>query len=133
MTNWNENVIRQFRENGGTVEGFGRGIVLLHDIGARSGTEHVTPVAAIPLEDGAFLVAASAAGSDRNPAWYHNLLAHPDIEVETPDGSIRVHVEDLPRSERDPAWERFKQLSDGFRSYEEKTDRVIPVLKLTPA
>ncbi|MBI5161525.1 MAG: nitroreductase family deazaflavin-dependent oxidoreductase [Micrococcales bacterium] len=131
MSDWNEKVIRQFRENAGEVEGFGRRLVLLHDRGARSGTEYVHPVAAIRDEDG-WLVAASAAGSDHHPAWYRNLLAHPDIELETPDGTVAVHAEDLPRAERDLAWSRFTAMSEGFRSYEAKTTRVIPVLRLTP-
>ena len=131
MSDWNEKVIRQFRDNGGAVEGFGRGLVLLHDRGARSGTEYVHPVAAIPESAGAWLIAASAAGSDRHPAWYGNLLAHPDIDIETPEGTVAVHVEDLPRPERDAAWQRFTAMSEGFRSYEAKTTRVIPVLRLT--
>jgi deazaflavin-dependent oxidoreductase (nitroreductase family) len=83
-------------------------------------------------EDGSRLIAASAAGADKHPAWYHNLLAHPDVTIETPEGTEEVHVTDLQGAERDAAWERFKQTSDGFRAYEAKTSRVIPVLRLTP-
>lgn len=134
MSDWNQQVIDEFRANGGTVQtnGFGRGLVLVHHLGARSGTERVNPVAAIRQDDGSWLVAASAAGADKNPDWYHNLLAHPDVRIETPDGDADVHVDDLAGGERDAAWERFTQLSDGFRSYEAKTTRTIPVLRLTP-
>ena len=133
MADWNQQVIEEFRANGGTVEtmGFGRGLVLVHHLGARSGQERINPVANIRLADGARLIAASAAGADKNPDWYHNLLAHPDVTIETPDGEEQVHVTDLEGTERDAAWARFKAMSDGFRAYEEKTDRVIPVLKLT--
>jgi deazaflavin-dependent oxidoreductase (nitroreductase family) len=89
-------------------------------------------VANIRNEDGSRLIAASAAGADKNPDWYHNLLAHPDVTIETPEGVEEVHVTDLQGAERDAAWERFKQMSDGFRAYEAKTSRTIPVLKLTP-
>ena len=134
MADWNQQIIEEFRANGGTVttNGFGRGLVLVHHLGARSGQERINPVANIRLTDGSRLIAASAAGADKNPDWYHNLLAHPDVTIETPDGTERVHVTDLEGAERDAAWERFKKMSDGFRSYEEKTDRVIPVLRLTP-
>ena len=134
MADWNAQIVEEFRRNGGTVEsmGFGRTLVLVHHLGARSGEERVNPVANIRDDDGSRLIAASAAGADKNPDWYHNLLAHPDVTIETPDGEERVHVTDLLGAERDAAWERFKQMSEGFRSYEAKTDRVIPVLRLTP-
>ena len=134
MVDWNAQIIEEFRANGGTVEtmGFGRGLVLVHNLGARSGVERINPVANIRDPDGSRLIAASAAGADKNPDWYHNLLAHPDVTIETPEGIEEVHVTDLQGAERDAAWERFKQMSDGFRSYEAKTDRVIPVLRLTP-
>ena len=134
MADWNQKIIEEFRANGGTVQanGFGRSLVLVHHLGAKSGQERVNPVANIPEAEGSRLIAASAAGADKNPDWYHNLLAHPDVTIETPEGVEQVHVTDLQGAERDAAWERFKQMSDGFRSYEEKTDRVIPVLRLTP-
>jgi deazaflavin-dependent oxidoreductase (nitroreductase family) len=134
MADWNQQIIDEFRANGGTVQtmGFGRGLVLVHNLGAKSGTERINPVANIREADGSRLIAASAGGAAKNPDWYYNLLAHPDVTIETPEGEERVHVTDLHGAERDAAWERFKQMSDGFRSYEEKTDRVIPVLRLTP-
>ena len=86
----------------------------------------------IATEDGGWLVAASKAGADDHPAWYHNLLAHPDIVVELPgEGEVQVHVEELKGAERDEAWEKFTARSPGFTSYEARTTRTIPVLKLT--
>ena len=133
MADWNQQIIEEFRANGGTVEtmGFGRSLVLVHHLGARTGTERISPVANIREPDGSRLIAASKGGAPENPDWYHNLLAHPDVTIETPDGEERVHVTDLQGAERDAAWERFKQMSEGFRSYEAKTSRVIPVLRLT--
>lgn len=134
MSDWNQQIIDEFRTNGGFVgtNGFGKGLVLLHHRGARSGTARVSPVAAIPDGDGAWFVAASKGGAPQNPSWYHNLLAHPDVEIETPDdGTVAVHADDLAGQARDDAWELFKQRSEGFRSYEQKTSRVIPVLRLS--
>ncbi len=133
MSDWNQNIIDEFRANGGTVEtmGFGRGLVLLHHVGARTGTARVSPVAAIRDGDDAWLVAASKGGAPDNPDWYHNLRAHPDVEIETPDdGTVTVHARVLEGDERDAAWARFTAMSEGFRSYEEKTSRVIPVVEL---
>jgi deazaflavin-dependent oxidoreductase (nitroreductase family) len=86
----------------------------------------------IPTDDGGWLIAASKAGADDHPAWYHNLLAHPDITVELPgEGEVQVHVEELKGAVRDAAWAKFTARSPGFTSYEARTTRTIPVLKLT--
>jgi deazaflavin-dependent oxidoreductase (nitroreductase family) len=130
MSDWNQHIIDEFRANGGTVEHFGDSLVLLHHIGARTGVERIAPVVAIRDGADAWLVAASKAGAPENPAWFHNLLAHPDIDIETPDGVVSVHVTRLEGEERDAAWARFTAASPGFAAYEEKTDRVIPVLML---
>ncbi|UUT36583.1 nitroreductase family deazaflavin-dependent oxidoreductase [Microbacterium elymi] len=88
-------------------------------MGARSGAERVTPVMGI-REGDTWLIAASKAGADDNPAWYHNLVAHPEVEIETPDdGVVAVHATVLAGAERDAAWERFTAAAPGFRSYRE--------------
>ncbi|KQO96924.1 nitroreductase/quinone reductase family protein [Leifsonia sp. Leaf264] len=133
MSDWNDEIIEEFRRTGGTVEraGFGRDLVLLHHVGARSGEVRVSPVRAIPTDDG-WLIAASKGGAPDNPAWFHNLVAHPDIEIETPDdGNVGVHAVRLTGAARDEGWARFTSLpGSSFASYEAKTDRVIPVLEL---
>lgn len=135
VSDWNDAVIEQFRATG-RAERFGDGLVLLHTVGARTGEERVSPVAAIRQHDGTILVAASFAGQPRNPAWFHNLVAQPDIRIETSevhDGvGIPVRAEVLPPEERDAGWAQFTAMSDGFKGYEQKTDRVIPVVRLVP-
>ena len=131
MSDWNDRIIEQFRTNGGDVGQFGRSLVLMHHVGARTGTVRVAPVMALPDGDGAWLVAASKAGAPDNPGWFHNLVAHPDIDIETPDdGTVAVHAEVLRGEARDRAWARFTAASDGFREYERRTTRTIPVLRL---
>ncbi|WP_392543615.1 nitroreductase/quinone reductase family protein [Oryzobacter telluris] len=134
MSDWNTNIIEEFRANGGTVTtmGFGRGLVLLHHLGARTGTERVSPLAAIRADADTWLLAASKAGAPDNPDWYHNLRAHPEVSIETPDdGTVEVTARVLEGEARDEAWGRFTAMSEGFRSYEQKTTRVIPVVELT--
>jgi len=130
---WNQKIIDQFRANDGLVESppFGRALVLLHHLGAKSGTERIAPVRAIPDGDG-WLIAASKGGAPENPGWYHNLLAYPDVSIEVPGEAdlIPVRAEELKGKARDDAWEQFKAASQGFRDYEQKTSRVIPVLVL---
>lgn len=133
MSDWNAQIIEEFRANAGTVEtmGFGRRLVLLHHIGARSGTERIAPLASIRHDDDTWLIAASKAGAPDNPAWFHNLKAHPEVSIETPDdGVVEVRAEVLEGPDRDETWERFKQMSSGFADYEAKTSRVIPVVAL---
>ena len=131
---WNARVIAEFRDHDGTVTEaapFGRSLVLLHHTGARTGTERVSPLAHVRDGDDTWLVAASKAGAPDNPDWFHNLRAHPEVSIETPDdGVVQVRAEELTGDDRDQAWERFKQMSDGFRGYEEKTSRTIPVVAL---
>jgi len=134
MAGWNDGIIEEFRRTGGTVErnGFGRNLVLVHHTGAKSGEARVSPVRAIPTGDG-WLIVASKGGAPTNPHWFHNLLAHPDVTIETPDdGVVEVHAERLLGVARDEAWNRFTSLpGSSFASYEAKTSRVIPVLLLS--
>ena len=134
MSDWNEKIVEEFRANDGTVEtmGFGRGLVLLHHRGAKTGAERISPVAGIRTDDGTWLVAASKAGAPTNPAWYHNLVAHPDVSIETPDdGTVEVTARVLEGEERDAGWRRFTERSSGFADYETRTTRVIPVIELS--
>lgn len=132
MSDFNDKIIAEFRANKGRVEtgGFGDSLLLLHTIGAKSGTERVTPAMAIPVDDG-WLVAASKAGAPDHPAWYRNLKTHPEIRVETGDGTVEVTAVELEANERDAAWQRFVAKSDAFADYQRKAgDRLIPVVEL---
>lgn len=129
---FNDSVIDEFRANDGTVARFGRSLVLVHHTGAKSGIERIAPTMAIPAGADAWFIAASKAGADENPAWYHNLLAHPETSIEVPgEGLVAVTVSELEGAQRDEAWKRFTSASEGFRQYEQRTSRTIPVLKLT--
>ncbi|THG32399.1 nitroreductase/quinone reductase family protein [Naasia lichenicola] len=136
MTDWNDVIIEQFRANDGVVERFGDSLVIMHTVGAKTGEPRIKPVMGIRQPDGSWNVAATYAGNDRNPPWYHNLLAHPEIDLEAVvDGhatTVPVRVTELEGAERDAAWSEFTAASEGFRSYEAKTDRVFPVLRLSP-
>lgn len=127
---FNDEVIAEFRANGGEVARFGDSLILMHHLGAKTGTERISPVMGQPTEKG-WLVAASKGGSDENPAWYHNLLAHPEITIETPqDPAVAVTAVELTGAERDAAWALFTAVSPGFLAYEQRTSRIIPVIEL---
>ena len=134
VTDFNETIITEFRANGGHVEtaGFGDSLVLLHTTGARSGEGRVNPLMAIAADDG-WLVVASAGGAPRHPAWFHNLIAHPDARVEIGSGDIvDVVATSLDGPEYDAAWAAFTARSRAFESYRQRAgDREIPVVRLT--
>jgi deazaflavin-dependent oxidoreductase (nitroreductase family) len=130
---FNTQVINEFRQNDGRVGGpfEGAPLLLLHHRGAKSGTERVTPL--VYLADGErHLIFASKGGTPENPAWFHNLKAHPDTTIEVGSETIAVTAQELTGEERDRLYERQASLMPNFREYQEKTSRKIPVVALTP-
>lgn len=133
MSDYNAKLIEEFRANGGHVGGFfeGKTLLLLHHHGAKSGTHRVSPLAYQKLDNG-YAVFASKAGADTNPDWFHNVMANPETDVEVGDETIAVKARVAEGQERETIWERQKQAWPTFADYEEKTDRVIPVIVLEP-
>jgi deazaflavin-dependent oxidoreductase (nitroreductase family) len=128
---WNDQIIDEFRANEGRVGGpfEGAPLLLLHHVGAKSGTERVTPMMYQAVGDD-LAVFASYAGEDVHPAWYHNLLANPDVTAEVGTDTVALRARDLPADERAPIWEKQKADYPGFAGYEQKTSRTIPVVLL---
>ena len=129
-----QQVVAEFRANGGRVGGpfEGARLLLLTTTGARSGAPHTVPLVYLP--DGAhqFLVIASAGGSPRHPAWFHNLVANPHVTVE--DGvfvsdALAVVVEG---ADRDRAFARAVEADPGWAADEERSGRVLPIVALQP-
>jgi deazaflavin-dependent oxidoreductase (nitroreductase family) len=132
---WNDNVIAEFRAGNERIANmFDRSsLLLLHTTGARSGAARTSPLAYFTFDD-EIVIVASAAGADKHPAWYHNLLADPEATIERwQDGAIEsVPVKAAPAegAERDRLWERITAQAKGFAGYQTKTDRLIPVVVL---
>jgi deazaflavin-dependent oxidoreductase (nitroreductase family) len=132
-TDYNANVIEQFRANGGQVPGWEQvPLLLLHHVGAKSGQERVQPLAYLADGD-RYVIFASKAGADTNPAWYHNLKAHPDVSIELGERTLAVHAEEAAGAERDRLFGAQAQAMPQFAGYAEKTARVIPVIVLVPS
>ena len=130
---FNRRNIEEFRANHGRLGGQFEGapVLLLHGTGARSGQPRINPM--MYMADGdRYLVFASAAGADRNPAWYWNLVAHPDAGIDVGDDHIDVHAVELDGPERDAKYALQTERYPGFADYQRKTSRVIPVLALLP-
>jgi deazaflavin-dependent oxidoreductase (nitroreductase family) len=112
----------------------GMDLLYLTTIGAQSGQKRQSTVARFADGDDAWLVVASASGSARHPAWYHNIAAHPDqVWIEFGGRQMRVTPKQLVGDERDEAWGRITQSQPRYIGYEKKTDRAIPVIRLTRA
>jgi deazaflavin-dependent oxidoreductase (nitroreductase family) len=130
--NWNAEVIAEFRANSGEVAAPYDNpppMLLLHTIGAKSGKLHIVPMRALP--DGETLyVFASAHGSPRNPDWYYNLIANPDIMIEKGSDTIPVRATELVGAERDAIFARHAARFTIFAEYARKLERTIPVIRL---
>lgn len=109
----------------------GRPIILLTTLGATSGKIRKTPLMRVEHE-GEYLVVASKGGDPKHPSWYHN-IAGADL-VELQDGPVRKDYtpRELSGEEREVWWARAVEAFPPYASYQEKTDRVIPVFLLTP-
>ncbi|HEX7323246.1 MAG TPA: nitroreductase family deazaflavin-dependent oxidoreductase [Mycobacterium sp.] len=118
---------------GHRLPGFGASL-LLHTIGAKTGAARTTSLT-YARDGGNYLVVASKGGDPHAPAWYHNLRAHPDIEIST--GPKRFAVTAHPVQPSDPDYQRlWKIVNDNnahrYEAYQRKTSRPIPVVVLTP-
>lgn len=123
-----------FRASKGKVLGRGLGMpmLVLETTGAKSGQRRSTMLST-PLVDGEVVVlVASFGGDDRNPAWFHNVQAHPEVEI-TMDGATRPMVARVAGpDERDRLWEQITTAHSNYAGYQKRTERVIPVVVLEP-
>jgi deazaflavin-dependent oxidoreductase (nitroreductase family) len=132
---WNTSVIEEFRAHRGQVGGpfAGGRMILLTTTGARTGRPHTTPLGYLPDDDFRILVIGSAGGSDRHPAWYHNLVARPLATVETGLFTYEARATILTGDERDRLFARAAEAQPGWADYQAKTSRVLPVVALASA
>src|SRR5690349_9159405 len=96
MNDFNAQVIADFKQHGGKPGGYFKNapVLLLYTTGAKSGAERLSPLMYLQQdEDGPIYVFASYGGAPKDPAWFHNLVAHPDAEIEIGDGT---RIERIP-------------------------------------
>jgi len=131
---WNDGIIEEFRANDGKVGGYfaGAPMILIHHVGAKSGTERVSPLVYLPDGDD-MVIAATKGGAPTNPDWCHNLRANPRITVEVGTDSFPVEAVEETGPTRDDLWRRLVEQRPGFASYESKTSRVFPMFRLRRA
>lgn len=116
-------------QKGNTLQG--KPVIVLTSVGASSGKLRKNALMRVE-HDGRYAVVASKGGTPENPAWYHNLVAHPHVELQ--DGAVKRDYEarEVSGAERDEWWARATAVWPAYDDYQTKTDRQIPVFVLTP-
>ncbi|HXC77396.1 MAG TPA: nitroreductase/quinone reductase family protein [Candidatus Acidoferrum sp.] len=113
----------------------GRGhknMVVLSTLGSTSGLERSSTVASFPEGAGSWLVVASLGGAAKHPSWYVNLAKNPDgVYLQVRGKRYRVKPASLHGADRSAAWKRITREAPNFAEYQTKTDREIPVVRLT--
>jgi deazaflavin-dependent oxidoreductase (nitroreductase family) len=109
--------------------------LLLHTTGAKTGKPRTTALT-YARDNDSYLIVASVGGAPRSPGWYHNLKAHPDVEINV--GPKRVGVRARPVLPDDRDYERLWRIvndnnANRYRAYQRRTSRPLPVVVLTPA
>ncbi|MBK8904654.1 MAG: nitroreductase family deazaflavin-dependent oxidoreductase [Anaerolineaceae bacterium] len=108
-------------------------ILALTTTGAKSGQPRTVPLVAIPFGDNQLILIASNWGQQKHPAWYHNIVAQPQVTV-TRDGRSQPYLARVTEgAEREACWQTAVQTYPGYNAYKQRTTRQIPVILLTPA
>lgn len=138
MSNFNEQVIADFNSHGGRPGGHfaNAPVLLLHASGAKSGLDRTQPVMFLREADGPWYVFASYGGGPKDPAWFHNVVAHPEFDISVGDGTtierVPVRARVLEGAEREAVYARQASLFPQFAKYAQTTTRdFIPVVELT--
>ncbi len=131
MENFNQQIIDEFRANKGKTSGYfaSSDLLLLTTKGAKTGKETTTPVV-YSKDGGRLVIVASKGGAPNNPAWYHNLLAHPTVTVEVGAEKFKVRATPVAGDERTRLYNQHANQYPSFKDYQAKTTRVIPVFVL---
>jgi deazaflavin-dependent oxidoreductase (nitroreductase family) len=131
---WVRDQVEAYEASGGT-EGTtlqGVPVVVVTSVGAKSGKVRKNPVMRVE-HDGRYALVASKGGTPENPTWYHNLVAHPTVELQDGPDRREYTVRVAEGTERESWWERAVEVWPAYADYQKKTDRQIPVFVAEPA
>ena len=131
MAEFNKKVIDEFRSSGGKVGGqfAGAPMIIVTHTGAKSGKSYTTPL--VFSKDGdKCVIIASKAGAPKNPSWYYNLVAHPEVTLEIGAEKFKAKATEVKGAERDRLFAEQAKMMPQFNDYAKKTARKIPVFTL---
>jgi deazaflavin-dependent oxidoreductase (nitroreductase family) len=131
MNDFNQQVIAEFRANGGQVGGqfAGAPMLLLTTTGARSGQARTSPLV-FTTDGDRFVIIASKGGAPTNPDWYHNVRVNPEATVEVGTETFQARATVPDGEERDRLFDQMAAQMPGFAEYQRNTTRRIPVVVL---
>lgn len=110
----------------------GRPMLLLRHVGRKTGQKRTSALLYVPDGDN-YAVIASKGGDPKHPAWYHNITANPEVEIQIGRTTIPVRVHVAEGEERERIWKKADEINKGgYEQYQAKTDRKIPVVVLEP-
>jgi deazaflavin-dependent oxidoreductase (nitroreductase family) len=132
-SDWARENAELYMSSGGTAgtELKGKPVILLTTVGAKTGKLRKTPLMRVEY-DGHYAVVASLGGAPKNPVWYHNIVAHPRVELQDGTQMGEYEAREVSGDEKATWWERAVAVWPDYADYQRKTDREIPVFVLTP-
>ncbi len=130
---WSRKQAELYESSGGTegATAMGKPVVLLTSRGNKTGKLRKTPLMRVE-HDGRYAVVASIGGAPKHPVWYYNLIADPHVELRDGTVSQDMLARELTGYERQEWWDRAVAAWPDYASYQERTERVIPVFVLEP-
>jgi deazaflavin-dependent oxidoreductase (nitroreductase family) len=130
---WARDQVDLYERSGGNegTELNGKPVIVLTSLGARTGKLRKTPLMRVE-HDGEYAVVASLGGAPKHPVWYYNLVANPHVELQDRGVKKEYQAREVRGAERAAWWDRAVAAWPDYASYQEKTDRTIPVFVLTP-
>jgi deazaflavin-dependent oxidoreductase (nitroreductase family) len=133
---WVRDQVERFEGSGG-AEGTMLGdtdmpVVIVTNVGAKTGKIRKTPLMRVE-HDGRYLAVASLGGAPKNPVWYYNLRANPEVELQDGPKRLDMVAREITGEEKAKWWERAVAAYPPYADYQAKTSRIIPVFVLEPA
>ena len=132
-SDWARENAEQYMSSGGSdgTELNGRPVILLTTIGAKTGKIRKTPLMRVE-HGGEYAVVASLGGAPKNPVWYYNIKANPQVELQDGTDTMDCEAREVFGDEKAQWWERAVAAWPDYAEYQTKTDRQIPLFVLTP-
>ncbi|MCJ0903689.1 nitroreductase [Rhodococcus sp. SRB_17] len=130
---WAADQVELIEKSGGTEgnELNGMAVVILTTVGAKSGKVRKTPLMRVE-HDGKYAVVASLGGAPKNPVWYYNVKANPNVTLRDATQVSDMVAREVTGDEKAIWWERAVAAFPDYAEYQKKTDREIPVFVLEP-
>ena len=130
---WTKNLIADIRANGRPTSGYfeGRAVMVLTTTGRKSGQPRES-VVTFTRDGDDYIVVGSKSGEPEDPWWFMNLVADPIVTIETDGQVIQARATVAEGADRDALWDRHVAEHTQFADYPSKTDRIIPIARLTP-